>query len=203
MFVCPTVCLYKHWGIWKHFQSESGGVEVTALSSHVLVWVKGNCLSFICSNMEILRAGWAGRYFLWLTKKELYLISFGQCLLTFLFSCFVHAWSSMDRSLSHPHRPAVEMHVSMSICRCKIPPSEENILLGMASPGSPLVILRLWMMHRMLAMIYDAGSLSSTRIKLASSSWDQKGDWSVCPLRAKGIRRMFSRTLEWVSVQRT
>lgn len=89
------------------------------------------------------------------------------------------------------------------ISRCKTPPSEENVLLDMASPGSPLVILRSWMVHKMPAVICWAGSLSSTRIKLASSSWDQKGAWPVCPLRAKAIRGMFSRTLEWVSVQRT
>lgn len=200
--LCAPAYVYTSTEVFGSiFKVNLGSWKSASLSSHVSVWIKVNCLSFIYSNMEVLRVGWGGRCYLCLRKKELHLISFVQCLLTFLSSCLVHAWSPMNRLPSRCRRPAVGMHISTRIPRCKTPPSEENILLGMASPGSPLVILRSWMVHKMPAVICCAGSLSSTRIKLASSSWDQKGAWPVCPLRAKAIRRMFSRTLEWVSVK--
>lgn len=177
VFVCPTICLYKHWGVWEHFQSESVVLEV--LLSPVMSQCGLKWTAQTSSQQYVALESRMRRYFLCLRKNCIWSPSDNAWWPSFTAAC-----SSMKRSQSRCHRPAMEKHISMHICRCKTPPSEENILLGMASPGSPLVILRSWMVHKMLAMIYYAGSLSSLRIKLASSSWDQKGAWPVCPIKS-------------------
>lgn len=140
------------------------------------------------------------RCFLCLRKKELHLISFGQCLLTFLFSCLVHVWSSVSRSLSCCHRPAVEMHISMCLCRCKTPLLLLRKTFCLAWPAQDLH-WSFWGHGWCTRWSIMLGAFPAQGSNLHHQAEIRRVPDLCAPLRAKAIRKMFSRTLEWVSVQ--
>lgn len=95
-------------------------------------------------------------------------------------SIFRHTWAGICH------------HVLGQLWRYRDFHSEKSILLGTASPGTPLDGTK--------DASYDlcAWSWFSARIMLETLSWDKQKTWPVCQLKAKSISRLFSRSLEYL-----